>query len=82
MKIGNFLYTVNVYCEDRTISIRTNEVNLVCEEMLSRAEEEIEFDLIDNFTGEILVDYTDGATYMTPEWSLIIAGYLALRAWG
>jgi hypothetical protein len=82
MTNGNFLYTVNVYYGDRITSIRTNEVNLVCEELLSKAEEKVEFDLIDNFTGEILVDYTDGENYMTPEWSLIIVGYLALRTWG
>jgi hypothetical protein len=82
MTNGNFLYTVNVYYGDRITSIRTNEVNLVCEELLSKAEEKVEFDLIDNFTGEILVDYTDGENYMTPEWSLIVVGYLALRTWG
>jgi hypothetical protein len=82
MMNGNFLYTVNVYYGDRTISISTNDVNIVCEEMLSKAEEKAEFDLIDNSTGEVLVNYTEGENYMTPEWSLIVVGYLTLRTWG
>lgn len=82
MMNGDFLYTVNVYYGDRTISVSTNDVNIVCEEMLSRAEERTEFDLIDNSTGEVLVNYTNRENYMTPEWSLIVVGYLALRTWG
>jgi hypothetical protein len=50
--------------------------------MLSKAEERAEFDLIDNSTGEVLVNYTDEENYMTPEWSLIVVGYLTLRTWG
>ena len=82
MMNGNFLYTVNVYYGDRTISVDTNDVNIVCEEMLNRAEERAEFDLIDNSTGEVLVNYTGRENYMTQEWSLIVVGYLALRTWG
>lgn len=82
MMNGDFLYTVNIYYGDRTISVSTNDVNIVCEEMLCRAEERTEFDLIDNSTGEVLVNYTNRENYMTPEWSLIVVGYLALRTWG
>lgn len=82
MTNGDFLYTVNAYYGDRTISVYTNDVNIVCEELLSRAEEGAEFDLIDNSTGEVLVNYTGGENYTTPEWSLIVVGYLTLRTWG
>lgn len=82
MMNGDFLYTIKAYYGDRTVSVRTNEVNVVCEELLNRAEENAEFDLFDNFTGEILVHYANKENYMTPEWALIVVGYLSLKAWG
>ena len=82
MKIGNFLYTVNAYYEGTTVSINTNEVEVVCGELLSRAEEGAAVDLIDNSIGEVLVSYNEEEKYMTPEWTLILVGYLTLKTWG
>ena len=82
MKIRSFLYTVNAYYEDITVSINTNEVEVVCNELLNRAEEGAAIDLIDNSIGEVLVSYNEEEKYMTPEWTLILVGYLALKTWG
>ena len=82
MKNVSFLYTVNAYYEGTTVSINTNEVEVVCGELFNRAEEGAAVDLIDNSIGEVLVSYNEEEKYMTPEWTLILVGYLALKTWG
>ena len=77
-----YTYSVITYYENGKNTLETNDINVVLTALVDAAEAEIRFDVVDNYTGEVLVNYTDGENYMTPEWSLIVVGYLALRTWG
>ena len=74
-----YTYSVITYYENGKNTLETNDINVVLTALVDAAEAEIRFDVVDNYTGEILchpdAEQPNGF-YFTPEMRLMLIGWL------
>lgn len=74
--MNKFSYEVNGYYYDAEITVKTNDVSVAIQELYKFKEDALRADIIDGFTGEVLVAINDKELeYATELWQLVLIGY-------
>lgn len=76
-----FNYSVIATYENCVLSLQTMSAEQAIEFLFEHTEAGAEVDIIDNYTGEVLVSNSLTNTYITEEWTLMILGWLMQNNW-
>jgi hypothetical protein len=71
-----FTYCVIATYEDTEFSLKTNDPDHAIRFLFEHTEDGAQVDVINNFTGEILLRNTPEEVHMTREWSLMLIGWM------
>lgn len=77
-------YNVSAKYTNAKVFVETNDLHIALEDFWNKVDEAEEVDIINGFTGEILV-HVDGNpenTWIVDEWEMILLGSLMCREWG
>ena len=75
-------YNVNAYFDNAETTLKTNDIKTALDEFFECVEEGVHCDIMDGFTGEILVSANTDEPWITDEMSLMMLGYLCAEQWG
>lgn len=75
-------YNVIATYDNAEITVKTNDLEVAINELMTRYDDDVPVDLIDGYTGEVLVSTNTEEPYATDEWNLILLGWLMRNAWG
>ena len=75
-------YNVIATYDNAEITVKTNDLEIAITELMERCNDDVPVDLIDGYTGEVLVSTNTEEPYATEEWSLILLGWLMCNEWG
>ena len=75
-------YNVIATYDNAEITVKTNDLEVAINELMARYDDDIPVDLIDGYTGEVLVSTNTEEPYATDEWNLILLGWLLRNACG
>ena len=79
----NYLYNVNAKYENAEVEIRTNDLDIAIEKFFAFVEDGVPVDIINGFTGEVLVIANNGENnWIVPEWDLMLLGWLVKNQYG
>ena len=77
-----YRYNVNAYFDNAETTLKTNDIKTALDEFFECVEEGVHCDIMDGFTGEILVSANTDEPWITDEMSLMMLGYLCAEQWG
>lgn len=74
----NYNYNVSATYPNARVIVETNDVGIAIEEFFERVEDGAFVDIINGFTGEVLVHCVEDPeqTFATDEWELMLLGWL------
>ena len=73
-------YYVNANYDDCTITVATNSADTAICALMEHAENGAPVDVIDGFTGEVLVTANHDEPYITEEWVMMILGWMLMNS--
>ena len=76
-----FIYNLNLYFEDRTVEIKTNDIYVLMDSFYG-TDDALGILLVNGVTGEVLfrMNEDDSEVYSTDEFSLICLGWITLQS--
>ena len=77
-----FNYSVIATYENCALSLQTMSAEQAIEFLFEHTEAGAEVNILNNYTGEVLVSNSLTCTYITEEWTLMILGWLMQNNWG
>ena len=78
----NYNYVINAKLTGMEITTKTNDIEIAIKTVTDYLKKDIEFDLVDGFTGEAYVTNSNYSQYLTKEWILLMRGWVAEQVWG
>ena len=76
-----FNYSVIAHYENCVLTLQTVSAEQAIAFLFEHTETGAEVDILDNYTGEVLVSNSLTNTYITEEWTLMILGWMTQNAW-
>jgi hypothetical protein len=76
-----FNYSVIAHYENCVLTLQTVSAEQAIAFLFEHTEAGAEVDILDNYTGEVLVSNSLTNTYITEEWTLMILGWMTQNAW-
>jgi hypothetical protein len=80
--MNQFQYVVTLYTADFEQEVRTNDPRIAIQTALDFAGTGCHVDVINGFTGEVLVCANHPEPYMQEDFNLMVLGYLMEKFWG
>ena len=69
-------YEVSVFYDDAEVTVKTNDPEIAIMELLKADTKGVHAHVIDDFTGEVLAIVNHPEQFATPEFSLMVMGFL------